>query len=54
MYLFERGTIHPFAPTGTQRRDSAFELQVRTALSGELPIESDIERRFPIWNAPVP
>jgi hypothetical protein len=54
VYLFKRGTIYPFAPTSGRHRDNALELQARAALSGELPIESDLERWFPIWNAPVP
>ncbi|MEU6643455.1 hypothetical protein ABZ863_12995 [Saccharomonospora sp. NPDC046836] len=54
VYLFKRGTFYPFAPTGTQRRDTELELQVRGELSGELPIEEDLQRWFPIWSAPVP
>ncbi|MDQ2706496.1 MAG: hypothetical protein M3Z25_02160 [Actinomycetota bacterium] len=54
VYLFKRGTVYPFAPTGTQRRDTALEMQVRAELAHELPIESDLGRWFPIWNAPVP
>ncbi len=54
VYLFKRGTVYPFAPTAGQQRDTALELQVRAVLSGELPIEPDLERWFPIWGAPVP
>jgi len=54
VYLFKRGTVYPFAPTGGQQRDTALELQVRAALIGDLPIETDVARWFPIWNAPVP
>ncbi|MCC3316734.1 hypothetical protein A5780_30505 [Nocardia sp. 852002-20019_SCH5090214] len=54
VYLFKRGTIYPFAPSGEQRRDNTFELQVRAALSGELPIEAELEHWFPLWDAPVP
>lgn len=54
VYLFKRGTVYPFAPTGGQRRDTALEMQIRAALAGELPIEPDLERWFPVWNAPVP
>ncbi|WP_373864617.1 PspA-associated protein PspAB [Nocardia vaccinii] len=53
VYLFKRGTIYPFAPTGDTHRDNTLELQVRTALSSELPIEPDLERWFPLWNAPT-
>jgi len=54
VYLFKRGTVYPFAPTDARRRDTALEMQVRAQLAGELPIERDLERWFPIWNAPVP
>lgn len=54
VYLFKRGTIYPFAPSGAQRRDNTLELQVRAAVAGELPIEAELERWFPLWDAPVP
>ncbi|GAA3857374.1 PspA-associated protein PspAB [Amycolatopsis tucumanensis] len=54
VYLFKRGTFYPFAPTRDQHRDTALEMQVRAELGGELPIEADLQRWFPIWNAPVP
>jgi hypothetical protein len=54
VYLFKRGTVYPFAPTGDRSRDTALEMQARAALSGDLPIESDLGRWFPIWSAPVP
>ncbi|MDQ2882029.1 MAG: hypothetical protein M3Y48_12605 [Actinomycetota bacterium] len=54
VYLFKRGTVYPFAPTGGQQRDTALEMQVRAELTSDLPIESDLERWFPLWNAPVP
>ncbi|WP_227997536.1 PspA-associated protein PspAB [Nocardia australiensis] len=54
VYLFKRGTIYPFAPTGAHSRDSTLELQARAALSGELPIEPELDRWFPLWDAPVP
>ena len=39
VYLFQRGTVYPYAPSGPQRRDNALELQTRAALSGELSID---------------
>ncbi|HEX6499423.1 MAG TPA: hypothetical protein VF054_10375 [Micromonosporaceae bacterium] len=53
VYLFKRGTFYPFAPTGPQVRDTALELQMRAVLDGELPIESDLSRWFPIWDCPA-
>ncbi len=52
VYLYKQGTFYPFAPTGGQRRDNPLELQVRGALAGELKIESDLGRWFPLWGAP--
>jgi hypothetical protein len=52
VYLYKRGTFYPFAPTGDQQRDSAYELQVRGALGADLPVESDLSRWFPVWGAP--
>jgi hypothetical protein len=52
VYLFKRGTFYPFAPTGPGTRDTALELGVRAHLSGELPIEADLGRWFPIWDSP--
>ncbi|SDR07820.1 PspA-associated protein PspAB [Thermostaphylospora chromogena] len=52
VYLYKQGTFYPFAPVGEQRRDNALELQARGALAGELPIEKDLGRWFPVWGAP--
>jgi len=55
VYLYKRGTFYPFSPLAGgdgQRRDSALELQVRAALSGDLRIEEDLSRWFPVWGAP--
>ena len=52
VYLYKRGTFYPFAPTGAQTRDSAFELQVRGAVGSDLPVEADVSRWFPVWGAP--
>lgn len=53
VYLFKRGTFYPFAPTGSTRRDNALELEARAHLTGELPIEADLGRWFPIWSTPA-
>jgi hypothetical protein len=54
VYLFKRGTVYPYAPTGPQARDTALELQIRAELGADIPVESDLTRWFPIWGAPVP
>jgi len=54
VYLYKQGTFYPFAPVDARRqqRDNALELQARAAVSGDLPIESDVKRWFPVWGAP--
>jgi hypothetical protein len=56
VYLFKRGTFYPFAPApgGGERRDNQRELQIQAAVAGEVPLEEDLSRWFPIWGAPVP
>ena len=56
VYLFKRGTFYPFvpAPGGGERRDNQRELEIQGALKGEVPLETDLTRWFPIWGAPVP
>jgi hypothetical protein len=54
VYLYKRGTFYPFAPLpgDRQQRDNALELRVRAVLAGELPVEDDLGRWFPVWGAP--
>lgn len=54
VYLYKRGAFYPFAPVqgAGRRRDSALELQVRSLIDGDLNIESDLSRWFPVWGAP--
>jgi hypothetical protein len=54
VYHYKRGTFYPFAPLNEQRqeRDNALEFQVRGVLGGELKIEPDQTRWFPVWGAP--
>jgi hypothetical protein len=56
VYLFKRGTFYPFVPAagGGERRDNQKELQLQGALQGEVPLEADLSRWFPIWGIPVP
>ncbi|MCX4728332.1 hypothetical protein [Streptomyces sp. NBC_01306] len=54
VYLYKRGTFFPFAPMpdGTEKRNSALELQVKAVLGDDLRIEPDLARWFPVWGAP--
>jgi hypothetical protein len=51
-YNFKRGTFYPFVPQGKQKRDNATELRYANALRGELPIEEEMERWYPMWDLP--
>ena len=53
VYLYKRGTFYPFAPLAGDKRDNAMELRMRGNLEGELPIEQDLTRWFPIWVVPI-
>lgn len=53
IYLFKRGTFYPFAPSGDEKRNTEFELRIRSMLENDLPIESDLARWFPLWDLPV-
>lgn len=54
VYLYKRGTFYPFAPRAdrAETRDNALELEVRALLAGDLALEPDMERWFPVWGAP--
>jgi hypothetical protein len=53
IYNFKRDRFYPFVPTGPQARDSDRELELQAKLEEELPIEPELERWFPLWDAPV-
>jgi hypothetical protein len=53
IYNFKRGAFYPFVPTGDKQRDTERELRLKAQLSGELPIEPEIERWFPLWGTPL-
>lgn len=53
VYLYKRGTFYPFVPDGKEHRDSEYELWVRSSLGGDLPVEGDLTRWFPLWDLPL-
>jgi hypothetical protein len=54
VYLYKQGTYYPFAPRagGERSRDSLLEIRVRDLVSGELPVEPDLQRWLALWGAP--
>jgi len=53
IYNFKRGAYYPFVPTGDKQRDNEREFRLKAQLSGELPIEPEVERWFPLWGTPL-
>lgn len=53
VYAYKRGTFYPFAPREGRRRDNALELRLQGTLGADLPIEPELERWYPLWDAPV-
>lgn len=53
VYLYKRGTFYPFCPAGGEHRDNELELRLRGVLEGELPVEADLARWFPLWGLPL-
>jgi hypothetical protein len=53
VYGYKRGTFYPFAPREEKRRDNALELRLQSAVGTELPFEPELERWYPVWDAPV-
>ncbi len=56
LYNYKRGRFYPFVPSGDagQRiRNHAAEFRASGALGSLLPMEQDISRWFPLWDAPL-
>jgi hypothetical protein len=52
VYAFKRGSFYAFAPRGERQRDVALELRAHALLSHELPLEREMEYRYPLWGLP--
>ena len=54
IYNYKRGYWYPFVPAaGEQQRSTERELQLKAQINGELPIEPELERWFPLWGIPI-
>jgi hypothetical protein len=54
IYNVKRGAWYPFVPApGEQSRNTERELQLKAQLGGELPMEPELERWFPLWGVPL-
>ncbi|MDQ7029560.1 MAG: hypothetical protein Q9O62_07165 [Ardenticatenia bacterium] len=52
IYNFKRGRYYPFVPRGKRERNHAYELQLKAVMAGELPVEPELERWYPLWDIP--
>ena len=53
IYNYKRGSWYPFVPApGDKQRSTERELQLKAQIGGELPIEPELERWFPLWGVP--
>lgn len=54
IYNFKRGAFYPFVPApGEQQRDNEREMRLKAQIGGELPIEPELTRWFPLWEIPL-
>ncbi|MBA3328629.1 MAG: hypothetical protein H0T43_10050 [Solirubrobacterales bacterium] len=60
IYNYKRGAWYPFVPAGGtageaggQERNAEREMQIKAMVAGELPIEAEMERWFPLWGMPI-
>jgi hypothetical protein len=55
IYNYKRGFWYPFvpAPGNTNERLTERELQIKAQMAGELPMEPELERWFPLWGIPI-
>jgi hypothetical protein len=54
IYNFKRGKYYPFVPgPGDKTRNNEREFQLKAQMDGELPIEPELERWFPLWDIPL-
>jgi hypothetical protein len=55
IYNYKRGFWYPFVPEpgGSGERSTERELQLKAQMAGELPIEPELERWFPLWGIPI-
>ena len=54
IYGFKRGAFWPFIPMGeAKERDNAEELELKSKLEKELPVEPDLSRWLALFDAPI-
>lgn len=53
IYNFKRARFYPFVPKPGKERDNEYELRLKAQLESDLPFEPELERWYPLWDAPL-
>jgi PspAB-like protein len=53
IYNFKRGRFYPFVPRPAKERDNEYELRLQAQLGSDLPFEPELDRWYPLWDAPL-
>jgi hypothetical protein len=53
MYNYKRGAFYPFVPAGSTNRNNAEEMHLSSVMDGELKIEKDLSKWYPLWGIPL-
>lgn len=53
IYNFKRARFYPFAPKPGKQRETEYELRLKAQIENDLPIEPELDRWFPLWDAPL-
>jgi hypothetical protein len=53
IYNFKRGRFYPFVPKANKQRDNEYELRLKAQVENDLPLEPELDRWFPLWDAPI-
>lgn len=53
IYNFKRGRFYPFVPKPGKGRDNEYELRLKAQIENDLPIEPELDRWYPLWDAPL-
>lgn len=52
IYNFKQGTYYPFIPLSGKQRDCPFEFRLRAEMEREMPVETNVEKWYPLWGIP--
>ena len=53
MYNYKRGSFYPFVPSGPNTRDNAEEIRLSAVMGGEMNVERDLTKWYPLWGIPL-